>query len=74
MMPLGAKYYDNSVASQKNQDDLHMSYESKIHTWYEKEAKNITFCLKLDIRWKMFPNNGRQNVVELKLIISSKAH
>ena len=31
-IPLGAKFYDYSVASQKNEDDLDMNYERKINT------------------------------------------
>ena len=52
-MPLGAKYYDYSVASQKTKTIYIWITEEKKNWRHEKEAKNTTLCLKLDIRWKM---------------------
>ena len=46
-MPLGEKYYDCSVASQKIRRLTYELRRGKIHDM-KKEAKNTTPCLKLD--------------------------
>ena len=51
-----------------------MNYKRKINTRHEKEAKNTTLCLKLDIRCKMFANNSKQDVAAFWVICVLVTH